>query len=74
MTAVAHDEMTAVVRELAQAADTFAGRAAVQERLRDAARPGSAVQHHHAHAATLWRCAETSIRERIGALSASPAR
>lgn len=60
---------TGAVRELALAADAFAARALAQEALRDAARPGSAVQHHHAHSATLWRSAEASIRDRIDALA-----
>ena len=65
MTAVLLDETATVVRELALAADSFAARAEEQERCRDRARPGTAVQHRHAHSATLWRTAERCLRTRI---------
>jgi hypothetical protein len=68
MTAVAGGEWTAVICALADAADTFAARAREQEVLRDKARPGTMVHHHHAHSATLWRSAEGSLRARIGEL------
>ena len=54
-----------VVRELQQAADDFAERAAAQETLRDRARPGTGPHHQHAHSATLWRLAERTLRTRI---------
>jgi hypothetical protein len=69
MTAVAGEERTAVVCALADAADAFAVRAHEQEVLRDRARPGTMVHHHHAHSATLWRSAESSLRARIGELA-----
>ncbi len=53
---------------LAEAADAFAVRAHEQEVLRDRARPGTMVHHHHAHSATLWRSAEALLRARIGEL------
>ena len=65
MTALAGEERTAVVCALADAADAFAVRAHEQEVLRDRARPGTMVHHHHAHSATLWRSAEGSLRARI---------
>ena len=68
MTALAGEEWTAVVCALADAADAFAVRAHEQEVLRDRARPGTMVHHHHAHSATLWRSAEGSLRARIGEL------
>jgi hypothetical protein len=70
MTAFALEETATVIRELTLVADAFALRAREQETCRDRARPGSAVQHHHAHSATLWRSAEQSIRARIGELAA----
>ena len=69
MTAFALDETATVIRELALAADAFAARALEQEACRDRARPGSAVQHRHAHSATLWRLAEHSLRARMGELA-----
>jgi hypothetical protein len=54
-----------VIGELRLAADEFAARALVQEGFRDRARPGTGVQHHHAHSATLWRLAERCLRARI---------
>jgi hypothetical protein len=72
MTAVTLDEAATVIRELGRAADAFALRAGEQEACRDRARPGSAVQHRHAHSATLWRQAEQSLRARIGELAAGP--
>ena len=69
MTALAGEERTAVVCALADAADAFAVRAHEQEVLRDRARPGTMVHHHHAHSATLWRSAEGSLRARIGELA-----
>ncbi|GAA1451400.1 hypothetical protein GCM10009641_85730 [Mycobacterium cookii] len=57
-----------MVSALAEAADAFAARAHEQEVLRDRARPGTMVHHHHAHSATLWRSAEGSLRARIGEL------
>lgn len=68
MTAVVLDETATVVRELARAAEVFAQRALEQEACRDRARPGTAVQHRHAHSATLWRSAEASLRTRISEL------
>ena len=68
MTAVAGGEWTAVIGELADVADAFAARAREQEALRDRARPGTMVHHHHAHSATLWRSAEASLRARMGEL------
>lgn len=72
MTALAGEEWTAVVCALADAADAFAVRAHEQEVLRDRARPGTMVHHHHAHSATLWRSAEGSLRARIGELGLGP--
>jgi hypothetical protein len=72
MTALAGEEQTAVVCALADAADAFAVRAHEQEVLRDRARPGTMVHHHHAHSATLWRSAEASLRARIGELAPVP--
>ncbi|WP_168218564.1 hypothetical protein [Nocardioides eburneiflavus] len=72
MTAVTLDDAATVIRELGRAADAFALRAGEQEACRDRARPGSAVQHHHAHSATLWRQAEQVLRARIGELAAGP--
>ena len=73
MTAFALDETATVIRELALVADAFALRAQEQEACRDRAQPGSAVQHRHAHSATLWRQAENSLRVRIGQLATAPA-
>ena len=73
MTAVMLDETATVIRELARAAEAFAQRAQEQEACRDRARPGTAVQHRHAHSATLWRLAESSLRARIIELEAPPA-
>jgi hypothetical protein len=73
MTAVMLDETATVIRELARAAEVFAQRAQEQEACRDRARPGTAVQHRHAHSATLWRLAESSLRARISELEAAPA-
>lgn len=70
MTAPTLDETATVIRELTVAADAFAVRAQEQEVCRDRARPGTAVQHRHAHSATLWRLAEKSLRTRIAELSA----
>lgn len=70
MTAVMLDETASVVRELGRAAEAFAQRALEQEACRDRARPGTAVQHRHAHSATLWRQAESSLRARIIELEA----
>jgi hypothetical protein len=50
---------------LGSIADDFAGRALAQELFRDRARPGTGVHHLHAHSATLWRQAESSLRARI---------
>jgi hypothetical protein len=68
MTAVMLPETATVIRELERAAEAFAQRAQEQEGCRDRARPGTAVQHRHAHSATLWRLAEASLRARIGEL------
>ncbi|MBD3945215.1 hypothetical protein [Nocardioides ganghwensis] len=73
MTAFALDETATVIRELALVADVFALRAQEQEACRDRAQPGSAVQHRHAHSATLWRQAENSLRVRISELATAPA-
>jgi hypothetical protein len=70
MTALVGEERTAVVCALADAADAFAVRAHEQEVLRDRARPGTMVHHHHAHSATLWRSAEASLRTRISEVGA----
>jgi hypothetical protein len=72
MTAVMLDETATVIRELRRAAEAFAERAREQEASRDRARPGTAVQHRHAHSATLWRAAESSLRTRISELEAAP--
>ena len=72
MTAVMLDETATVIRA-ARAAEAFAQRAQEQEACRDRARPGTAVQHRHAHSATLWRFAESSLRARISELAAAPA-
>jgi hypothetical protein len=67
------DETATVIRELDRAAEAFAQRAREQELCRDRAQPGTAVQHRHAHSATLWRLAESSLRARIAELGgASP--
>jgi hypothetical protein len=71
MTAVMLDETATVIRELSRAAEAFAERAQEQEACRDRARPGTAVQHRHAHSATLWRAAESSLRVRISELAAA---
>jgi len=71
MTALVGGERTAADCVLAEAADTFAVRALEQEVLRDRARPGTMVHHHHAHSATLWRSAEAILRARIGELGGS---
>jgi hypothetical protein len=70
MTAVMLDETATVIRELRRAAEAFAQRAQEQEACRDRARPGTAVQHRHAHSATLWRLAESSLCARISELEA----
>lgn len=70
MTTFALEESATVIRELTLAADAFALRAQEQEACRDRARPGTAVQHRHAHSATLWRMAEKSLRSRIQELVA----
>jgi hypothetical protein len=70
MTTFALKETATVIRELALAADAFAVRAREQEACRDRARPGTAVQHRHAHSATLWRLAEQSLRTRVEELEA----
>lgn len=61
-------ERGSLIGELAGAADDFAARAEMQEARRDSARPGTGAQHLHAHSATLWRLAESSLRARIQAL------
>lgn len=66
MTALVGGERTSADRVLAEAAEAFAARALEQEVLRDRARPGTMVQHHHAHSATLWHSAEAILRARIG--------
>ena len=58
-------ERASVISELAGIADDFAARAQKQETCRDRARPGTGVHHVHAHSATLWRLAESSLRVRI---------
>jgi hypothetical protein len=58
-------EQPLVLIELRGAADDFAARAQTQESYRDRALPGTAVHHLHAHSATLWRLAESSLRARI---------
>ena len=68
MTAVGVDQRTSVLGALMGAADDFAARAQAQEVYRDRARPGTGVHHLHAHSATLWRQAETSLRTRIAEL------
>lgn len=68
MTVGTTDERAAVSRALADAADSFAARAAEHETCRDRARPGTAVHHLHAHSATLWRQAEGSLRIRMSDL------
>ena len=50
---------------LGSIADAIAARARAQELFRDRARPGTGVHHLHAHSATLWRQAESSLRARI---------
>ena len=72
MTAVMLPETATVIRELERAAEDFAHRAQEQEMCRDRARPGTAVQNRHAHSATLWRLAESSLRARIIELEAPP--
>jgi hypothetical protein len=61
-------ELGSTIGELIGLADDFAARALAQEALRDCARPGSVVQRHHAHSATLWRLAEAQLKARISAL------
>lgn len=56
------------VSVLGSIADDFAARALAQEVCRDRARPGTAVHHLHAHSATLWRQAESSLRAQIDEL------
>jgi hypothetical protein len=58
-------ERGSAVSELIGVADDFAARAIMQEASRDRARPGTAVHHVHAHSATLWRQAESTLRARI---------
>ncbi|MEO5664340.1 MAG: hypothetical protein ABIR39_13750 [Nocardioides sp.] len=58
-------ERASVISEFVGIADDFAARAQVQEARRDRARPGTGVHHLHAHSATLWRLAESSLRVRI---------
>ena len=53
------------VSVLGSIADDFAARALAQELCRDRARPGTGVHHLHAHSATLWRQAESSLRAQI---------
>jgi hypothetical protein len=59
-----------VLIELRGAADDFAARAQSQEIYRDRALPGTSAHHLHAHSATLWRLAESSLRARIRDLEA----
>ena len=66
------DERYAVICALVDAADSFAVRAQEQEALRDRVRPGTAVHHLHAHSATLWRSAESSLRVRVAELTLEP--
>ena len=72
-----HDALTveqpSVLIELQGAADDFAARARMQETLRDRAMPGTGVHHLHAHSATLWRLAESSLRARIHELETASA-
>ena len=58
-------ERGSAVSELIGVADDFAARALLQEAIRDRARPGTAVHHMHAHSATLWRQAESTLRALI---------
>ncbi len=58
-------EQPLVLIELQGAADDFAARAKAQESCRDRALPGTGAHHLHAHSATLWRLAESSLRARI---------
>lgn len=59
------------ISALSSVADDFAARALAQELFRDRARPGTAVHHLHAHSATLWRQAESSLRAQIEELGAT---
>ena len=56
------------ISTLSSVADDFAARALAHEVCRDRARPGTAVHQHHAHSATLWRQAESSVRTRMSEL------
>jgi hypothetical protein len=67
-------EPATVFSALGGVADDFAARAQAQETCRDRARPGTGVHHLHAHSATLWRLAETSLRARIHELEIASAR
>ena len=59
------------VSTLGSVADDFAARALAHEACRDRARPGTPVHHHHAHSATLWRQAESSVRARMAELDST---
>ncbi len=67
-------EQPLVLIELQGAADEFAARAKTQESHRDRALPGTGAHHLHAHSATLWRLAESSLRARIHDLEIASAR
>jgi hypothetical protein len=66
-------ERASVIVMLGGVADDFAARAQTQETCRDRARPGTGVHHLHAHSATLWRLAESSLRARIRELESASA-
>ena len=72
MTEVTVDQRLVLI-ELRGAADDFAARARTQESHRDRARPGTGAHHLHAHSATLWRLAESSLRARIHDLEVASA-